>query len=98
MLSENTTTPESAGARTTTLAGAGLGSLRTLMAPVFEAFDRHLSNWLLPVLIVASWQLAVHYGLIPERILPAPLAIVRAAIIPGTAHAKHDSSGTKLRP
>jgi sulfonate transport system permease protein len=42
-------------------------------------FDRHLVQWVVPLAILVAWQLLMQFGIIPERILPAPLAIVRAA-------------------
>ncbi|WP_425530202.1 aliphatic sulfonate ABC transporter permease SsuC [Xanthomonas campestris] len=35
--------------------------------------------WLLPVTVVVAWQLAATWGWLPQRILPAPDAVLRAA-------------------
>ncbi|HMN27850.1 MAG TPA: ATP-binding cassette domain-containing protein, partial [Caldilineaceae bacterium] len=50
------------------------------MKQTLSALDRRLSSWLLPIAILAVWQLAVQVGLAPDRILPAPLKIVNTAI------------------
>ncbi|MEA0734492.1 aliphatic sulfonate ABC transporter permease SsuC [Xanthomonas campestris pv. campestris] len=36
--------------------------------------------WLLPVTVVMAWQLAATWGWLPQRILPAPDAVLRAAV------------------
>ncbi|WP_426787532.1 aliphatic sulfonate ABC transporter permease SsuC [Xanthomonas campestris] len=36
--------------------------------------------WLLPVTVVVAWQLAATWGWLPQRILPAPDAVLRAAV------------------
>lgn len=52
-------------------------------APLFRRlaafFDRYLVVWIVPVLIVVIWHSAVTSGLVPERVLPAPATIVKAA-------------------
>jgi sulfonate transport system permease protein len=74
MLRENTAPPKPLAA----LAQAVPGRPRT--AQVGALFDRHLVQWVVPVGILLTWQLLVQGGIVPERILPAPLAIVRAAV------------------
>lgn len=39
---------------------------------------QRLAPWLLPILLLAAWQLAVTSGLLSSRILPAPSAVVLA--------------------
>lgn len=63
------------------LAGAGVTAEgRQWFAQVGSLYDRNLVQWVLPIAILVAWQLAVQNGLIPERILPAPWAIVEATI------------------
>ena len=40
---------------------------------------QRLAPWLLPILLLAAWQLAVTSGLLSSRILPAPSAVVLAS-------------------
>ena len=43
------------------------------------AFDlKNLTQWILPVAIIAIWQLLSSVGFIPERVLPSPAAVVLA--------------------
>jgi len=43
------------------------------------AFDlKNLTQWILPVAIIAIWQLLSSVGFIPERVLPSPVAVVLA--------------------
>lgn len=49
-------------------------------AAVGRFFDQYLIHWFLPVVILLLWQFLVQFGVIPERILPAPLAVVQAAL------------------
>lgn len=53
---------------------------RQWFARLGELYDRNLVPWVLPVLILITWQLLVEFGIVPERILPKPFAIVQAAI------------------
>ncbi|MBX3012927.1 MAG: ABC transporter permease subunit [Caldilineaceae bacterium] len=89
MLSENTvvTKPlaESKPARlddkgvVTTVAGS-IDAASSWRARFLAFYDRYLIYWMVPLLILVIWQCLIQFGLVAERILPAPLAIVRAAI------------------
>ena len=74
MLSENTATRRSVAP----LAAPTIGNQWATNLTNF--FDQHLIYWVVPVGILLLWQLLVQFGFIPERILPAPVAVVRAAI------------------
>jgi sulfonate transport system permease protein len=41
---------------------------------------KRLAPWLVPGLVIITWQLLSQYGYLPARILPAPTAVVRAGI------------------
>jgi len=43
-------------------------------------FNRHLITWFVPILILIVWQAEAQFGLIATRILPSPLAVLRAAL------------------
>lgn len=43
-------------------------------------YEHYLIYWIVPLSILVVWQLLSQFGLITERILPAPAAILRAAI------------------
>jgi sulfonate transport system permease protein len=45
-----------------------------------ERFTHRLAPWLLPVLLLAVWQLAVSAGWLSTRILPAPSAVIEAGV------------------
>ena len=38
-----------------------------------------LAPWAVPVGLIAAWQLAAQFGWLSSRILPEPLAVLRAA-------------------
>ncbi|MBD1550002.1 aliphatic sulfonate ABC transporter permease SsuC [Pseudomonas typographi] len=44
------------------------------------AWAERLAPWLLPVLLLATWQGAVSSGLLSTRILPAPSAVIEAGV------------------
>lgn len=51
------------------------------MRPPFS-ISRHrhlLLQWLVPLLLLVAWQLSAQLDLVPRRILPAPLDVLRAA-------------------
>jgi sulfonate transport system permease protein len=48
------------------------------MNPTINASLNRLAPWVLPVLLLAGWQVAVEAGLLSSRILPAPSAVVEA--------------------
>src|SRR5690349_22156504 len=73
MIRETTVTPG--------LVPAAKPAIRKSTAPGFSrVFNSYLVFWVVPVLIVALWQMASTLGLIPSRIFPAPLAVAAAAI------------------
>ena len=45
-----------------------------------ERVTHRLAPWLLPVLLLAIWQLAVSAGWLSTRILPAPSAVIEAGV------------------
>ena len=45
-----------------------------------EKITHRLAPWLLPVLLLAIWQLAVSAGWLSTRILPAPSAVIEAGV------------------
>lgn len=45
-----------------------------------EKFSHRLAPWVLPVLLLAVWQLAVSAGWLSTRILPAPSAVIEAGV------------------
>ena len=45
-----------------------------------ESVTHKLAPWLLPVLLLAIWQLAVSAGWLSTRILPAPSAVIEAGV------------------
>lgn len=52
----------------------------TLKRPGFgRLFDGYLAYWIVPIVVLAIWQVASQSGWIPVRIFPAPLAVVLAA-------------------
>lgn len=55
-------------------AGAAVPLWRTL-----QPVGKILLPWLLPVLLLVVWQAAASLGWLPQRILPAPLDVARAA-------------------
>jgi sulfonate transport system permease protein len=63
------------------LAGVSVaGASRQALAKLGEFYESNLVPWVLPLLILILWQVLVQNGVIPERILPQPIAIVEAAI------------------
>ncbi|WP_042268609.1 aliphatic sulfonate ABC transporter permease SsuC [Paraburkholderia heleia] len=54
------------------------GTLRAARAFV-RASRRRLAPWLVPLAVLAIWELAARSGALSTRVLPEPLAVVRAA-------------------
>jgi sulfonate transport system permease protein len=48
-------------------------------SPIWSGAGR-LLPWFVPSLLLVGWQLASHWGYVPARILPAPTAVISAAI------------------
>jgi len=55
-------------------------SIKAQTATLLAGIDAYLSHWLLPVTILLLWQALVQSGIVPERILPAPTAVLQAAV------------------
>lgn len=53
--------------------------LRTLPRAAGRLFNRYLIYWLVPFTVIGLWQILSMAGLIPTRILPSPLNVLRAA-------------------
>src|SRR5258708_5170758 len=62
------------------IAGKGAIGNLGLLNQIAHFFDRYLIYWTLPVILLVLWHTLVQVGVITPRILPAPVAIVRAAI------------------
>src|SRR5262245_33027557 len=45
-----------------------------------RAIVRTLSSWLVPALLVAAWEIFSRAGIIPIRLLPAPLAVLESGV------------------
>ena len=56
------------------------GIIRAQTAAFLGVLDIYGSHWVLPVMILLAWQLLVQTGIVPERILPAPTAVLQAAV------------------
>jgi sulfonate transport system permease protein len=50
------------------------------VTPPYKRLQTALLPWLLPICILALWQFAAQVGWLSSRILPEPLAVIRAAI------------------
>ena len=46
----------------------------------FEKFSHRVAPWVLPILLLAVWQLSVSAGWLSTRILPAPSAVIAAGV------------------
>jgi sulfonate transport system permease protein len=63
-----------------TAAGAGLAPRAGRPVPaVARALLARLAPWLVPLAILAAWELAARSGTLSTRVLPEPLAVVKAA-------------------
>ncbi|MCX6049577.1 MAG: ABC transporter permease subunit [Chloroflexi bacterium] len=84
MFSENTVKQNHLASNTVTSRpqGTSKGNSRNLGigSKVAIFFNRHLIYWALPLTILVVWHVLVQVGVITPRILPAPVAILRAAI------------------
>ncbi len=49
------------------------------LVPVLAAIWQRLLPWLVPLVLIALWQVASSQGWLSTRVLPAPLAVVQAA-------------------
>ncbi|MDO9359555.1 MAG: aliphatic sulfonate ABC transporter permease SsuC [Polaromonas sp.] len=58
---------------------AGAGWSVPLLAAFFRDAGRRLLPWLVPVGLIAAWQVASATGWLSTRVLPAPLEVVQAA-------------------
>ncbi|MEI3612279.1 aliphatic sulfonate ABC transporter permease SsuC [Pseudogracilibacillus sp. SO30301A] len=50
------------------------------MLPSIKGSNKQLIPWLVPMLLLVCWQYLSWVGIIPQRILPAPLEVLQAAI------------------
>lgn len=50
------------------------------MAQLYKKLQRNVLPWLVPVLVIVTWQLLGQNGLISTRILPTPLKVLEAGI------------------
>jgi sulfonate transport system permease protein len=41
---------------------------------------KQITPWIVPILLIMFWQLLVQFGLLQARVLPAPTAVIQAAI------------------
>lgn len=84
MFSENTVTTNNLSSDTLTasrrIASKNAASQWHRVNPIANFFNRYLIYWALPLLLLLTWQILVQIGVITPRILPAPIAILRAAI------------------
>ncbi|TDV36281.1 sulfonate transport system permease protein [Paraburkholderia caballeronis] len=67
-----------AAASTGRAPGARAGSRRVFALLLRASFAR-LAPWLVPLAIFAAWELAARSGVLSTRVLPEPLAVVKAA-------------------
>lgn len=51
------------------------------MKPSINGTIKRGIPWLIPIVLVMTWQLFSQMGIIPERILPAPMDVLKASII-----------------
>ncbi len=61
------------------LEGPSDGALAAAVRRVLRAVWQQLLPWLVPVVLIAGWQVASSLGWISSRVLPAPLDVVTAA-------------------
>ena len=59
--------------------GAFAGWTRVAWLPILRAIGRRFLPWLVPVGLIAFWQIASSLGWLSTRILPAPAEVVKAA-------------------
>src|SRR5699024_4675573 len=50
------------------------------MPPRIKGSSKRLMPWLVPLLLVVCWQYLSWIGIIPKRVLPAPLEVLQAAM------------------
>jgi len=55
------------------------GSARHAFVPLVRAVFARLAPWLVPLAILAAWEAAARSGVLSTRVLPEPLAVVKAA-------------------
>jgi sulfonate transport system permease protein len=59
--------------------GAGLSWPRFSVAAFLRDVGRRLLPWVVPVFLIAIWQVASSLGWLSTRVLPAPLEVIKAA-------------------
>ncbi|MDB5885191.1 MAG: binding-protein-dependent transport system inner rane component, partial [Polaromonas sp.] len=57
----------------------GLGLARLLLSAVLRDLGHRLLPWLVPVGLIALWQVATSLGWLSTRVLPAPSDVIKAA-------------------
>lgn len=84
MLGENTVVPKALAPSVTSYpnddAVRSATTKAALGANLSAFYERYLIYWVVPLSILVIWQLLSQLGVITDRILPAPVAILRAAI------------------
>ncbi|BAZ68040.1 binding-protein-dependent transport systems inner membrane component [Fischerella sp. NIES-4106] len=51
-----------------------------MKAKLVNQYLHTFSPWVVPIILIVTWQLLVQFGWIPTRILPAPIDVIRAGI------------------
>lgn len=80
MLSENTVRSKNLADTLTDQTQASVPTVWQGGARLYKLYDGVLIFWVVPVLILLTWQILGQIGVITPRILPAPIDILRAAI------------------
>lgn len=80
MLSENTVRSKNLANTLTSQTQASVPTVWQGGARLYKLYDGVLIFWVVPVLILLTWQILGQIGVITPRILPAPIDILRAAI------------------
>ena len=60
-------------------AGARSGASLAASLAVLRRIGAHLAPWLAPLAILLAWEFAARSGVLSTRVLPEPLAVVKAA-------------------
>ncbi len=69
----------SAQRRTQAGAQAGSSARAQALAGLLRRIGAHLAPWLAPLAILLAWEFAARSGVLSTRVLPEPLAVVKAA-------------------
>ncbi|PLZ03769.1 aliphatic sulfonate ABC transporter permease SsuC [Burkholderia sp. WAC0059] len=60
-------------------AGEGGAASNRVLAGVSRAVFSRLAPWLVPIGVLLAWELSARFGVLSTRVLPEPLAVVKAA-------------------